>query len=414
MPSRWLSIPLFAILLTTGCCRQFSVEAVPEYACHKKVPKGIPFYLPKPLLIISKNFQYIEESKVGLTDSPPIPNGFDDQAAYGSLNAAASFSRVQSNDPKGDVNITHNHGDVKIEKNDASKSEPKLHSKGAPITPREKDQQLDYSKPVFTYQIVFVPDLTQKHYLRIQGGPGEIRATMNLVNGWMYTGLGPFYLKDSSTAQNILSTGIAANLAASGAADVINSVTDLSKVFAQDSGNQAYGTKYILDALIKLKKMSQPYRLPKDTQMVEAEIHVLEPHVNSMGEMEWREINPTATHFKGCWLGENQTIPVPLGNVQDTKLEAILTSQLPQQLANEDAIRRIKAESAAKAEVEMRQTAMQAILRPADAAETEAVIRGSIPPVKKKWNWPILNWLGWKCSPTVNQETTGPTTVITP
>jgi hypothetical protein len=35
----------------------------------------------------------------------------------------------------------------------------------------------------YTYQIIFVPDLTQKYGLRVTGGAGEIRAAMNLVNG---------------------------------------------------------------------------------------------------------------------------------------------------------------------------------------------------------------------------------------
>ncbi len=46
------------------------------------------------------------------------------------------------------------------------------------MTPAAKDRfnggvELD---SFFTYQIVFVPDLTQKYGLRITGGAGEIRA----------------------------------------------------------------------------------------------------------------------------------------------------------------------------------------------------------------------------------------------
>jgi len=35
----------------------------------------------------------------------------------------------------------------------------------------------------YTYNFVFLPDLTQKYGLRIKGGVGEMRATENLVNG---------------------------------------------------------------------------------------------------------------------------------------------------------------------------------------------------------------------------------------
>ena len=80
----------------------------------------------------------------------------------------------------------------------------------------------------YTYHIVFVPDFTQKYGLKIKGGVGEIRAAMNLVNGWQFTGLGPYYMKDSSTAQNTLSAGITANLAASGVADVVKAAASLA------------------------------------------------------------------------------------------------------------------------------------------------------------------------------------------
>ena len=36
-----------------------------------KEPEGIPFYLPKPLLIVAKNFRNIEETKVGRPIRPP-------------------------------------------------------------------------------------------------------------------------------------------------------------------------------------------------------------------------------------------------------------------------------------------------------------------------------------------------------
>jgi hypothetical protein len=55
----------------------------------------------------------------------------------------------------------------------------------------------------FTYQIVYLPDLTQKYGLRIHGGHGELRATENLVNGWMHTGPGPFYMHNSTSAETV-------------------------------------------------------------------------------------------------------------------------------------------------------------------------------------------------------------------
>src|SRR4051812_12659919 len=54
--------------------------------CHKP-EEGIPFYLPKPLLIIAKNFRNVEDAKVGVTSPAPIPNNWDDQGKYADMNA---------------------------------------------------------------------------------------------------------------------------------------------------------------------------------------------------------------------------------------------------------------------------------------------------------------------------------------
>ncbi len=223
---RWASprccAPLALLCILTGCFGNFRLHrrphitarpASPQNACE---PAGIPFYLPKPMLVVSKNFYHIEEAKVGLTDSAPIPHNFDAQAQYADANAGLSTSgRSDSVQP--------------ISGSEASKSAPTMHSpNGAPATPR--DVRSDGLAPhmFFTYEIVFVPDLTQKYVLQVEGGPGEIRAAMNLVNGWQFTGLGPYYMKDSATAQNRIARGIGLNLGLQGAADVVNAVANLA------------------------------------------------------------------------------------------------------------------------------------------------------------------------------------------
>jgi hypothetical protein len=74
MTARSGAIALFAILSASGCC-PFRVTAVSEAESCKgsSCDQGIPFYLPKPLLIISKNFHYIETPTVGLTQPVPVP-----------------------------------------------------------------------------------------------------------------------------------------------------------------------------------------------------------------------------------------------------------------------------------------------------------------------------------------------------
>lgn len=228
-------------LASAGCYhlnKRPTVTALPASPQNQGEPPGIPFYLPKPLLVISKNFYHIEDPKVGLTHSAPVPGYFDNQSSYGDLNLRSTFSR-SSEPPSGTIggDTTSNTFQQEIP---VAGPGPVLHSSnGIPFAPDAQKIPSDGLAPhmFFTYEIVFVPDLTQKYALQIEGGAGEIRAAMNLVNGWQFTGLGPYYMKDSSTAQNVLARGVALNLGLGGAADVVNSVANLRSL-AEGNENQ--------------------------------------------------------------------------------------------------------------------------------------------------------------------------------
>jgi hypothetical protein len=126
---------------------------------------------------------------------------------------------------------------------------------------------------------------------------------MNLVNGWQFTGLGPYYVKDSSTAQNILSAGIAGNLLATGASDVITSIAQLrTPENGQPEGvsvAQIAALGKVLNELntqecIDWNTFGQPCVLP-DGRLVAprlenyAEIHVWEPVLDGC-ELTWRPV----------------------------------------------------------------------------------------------------------------------------
>lgn len=242
MPSKILSRPAKLLLVVvatffiSGCgCMEYKhrkphITAFPASPANQCEAPGIPFYLPKPLLVVSKNFYHVEDAKIGLTGSAAIPTSFDSQADYAKLDLTGNFARS---------------GSSSMKSNDAAASEdaegqqvagvahsPTLHSDRIPSGPNSTDLVNDGLGPhmFFTYEIVFVPDLTQKYTLEINGGAGEVRAAMNLVNGWQFTGLGPYYMKDSSTAQNIMANGAALNLGLGGASDVINSVANLKSL----------------------------------------------------------------------------------------------------------------------------------------------------------------------------------------
>jgi hypothetical protein len=301
-----------AIALDHECDHKFAFLYDP---CKERA--GIPFYLPKPLLIVAKNFRNIEETKVGLTDGAPIPNFFDDQAKYADLNARTNFAGLDGNAASGTPATTSGAEQFPTgnAQNLATAAPAHVYSgTGAPISPATLPP--DGLKPdaFYSYHIVFVPDLTQKYALNVSGGVGEIRAAMNLVNGWQFTGLGPYYMKDSSTAQNTLATGITANLAASGVADVVRAVANLNPAAAGVPGAartqtglpggaqapqpvDASKVQAVADALRQLN--------PKFIKIpAYAEISVYEPYLTPEGTMEWRLIceksydrNVVATNF---------------------------------------------------------------------------------------------------------------------
>lgn len=250
-------------------------------------PEGIPYYLPKPLLIVTKNFRGVEDAGVGQLGVAPIPTSFDNQAQYADVKANISSSvapttgsgkdgstppagskQTATMGTAGDTLTTNNNGVVP----------PGTFKDG--VTP----------DTFYTYHIVFVPDLTQKYKIKIKGGAGEFRAAMSLVNGWMFTGLGPFYLKDSSTAQNILACGGALTLGGRGVADVVTSLADLSKVAGKPQTG-TFDSTQVAGRLSEIKLIMdrnglrpEPLCLPNF-----AEIHVYESYLHE-GHMEWRPI----------------------------------------------------------------------------------------------------------------------------
>ncbi len=284
------AVSLNPSVCTSGCN--------PIFHHHPKEPQGIPFYLPKPLLIVAKNFRNIEEAKVGLTDSAPIPNYFDDQAKYADLNARTNF--VMPDGASGNVSSTNTTTNTTTfpanAENLSSVSEAKIYSpNGAPMSPGAAPADGLSPATFYTYHVVFVPDLTQKYGLKIKGGVGEIRAAMNLVNGWQFTGLGPYYMKDSSTAQNTLAAGITANLAGSGVANVLKAAANL-RPGVSGGGQRQSGVPQqpvTVDDVEKIRALTDAMKELKPKHITipaYAEISIYEPYLTPDGMMEWKPI----------------------------------------------------------------------------------------------------------------------------
>jgi hypothetical protein len=294
------------LLATVSGCHLFHhdkyhpphITARPASISNQCSPSGIPFYLPKPLLVISKNFYHVEEAKVGLTGTATIPESFDEQETYANVTLSGSFSRTGTSQMSGGGETTDTSAPQAVT------HEPTLHSpNGAPTAPGPTAIPGDGLAPhtFYTYEIVFVPDLSQKYVLEVNGGPGEIRAAMNLVNGWQFTGLGPYYMKDSSTAQNIMAKGVALNLGLGGAADVVNSVANL-KSLAPAGGGQMSASELAsaLAAVEQARKSNEVLKVERETLVNYAEIHVYEAVLEG-DQMVWK---PVADHsFNRDYLG---------------------------------------------------------------------------------------------------------------
>jgi hypothetical protein len=288
--------------------------------CLKSKEEGIPFYLPKPLLIVAKNFRNIEDAKVGLTDSAPIPNVFDDQGKYADLNARASFNfgdssaaspapapasgkaGTQAADPAAPAPPAANNT---LPASTATKSGAYTYSQNAPnVTPHDVPSDGLAPNTFFTYHIVFIPDLTQKYGLKVSGGVGEIRAAMNLVNGWQFTGLGPYYMKDSSTAQDVMASGIAARLGGQAVQDVLKGVAGLAGGGKLQGGDVSASAPPVQELARAIGELPRD-RFPLMSLPNYAEIHVYEPRLGPDGQMEWNEIANLS--FNRDYIGGNKT-----------------------------------------------------------------------------------------------------------
>ncbi|MEM7453397.1 MAG: hypothetical protein AAF456_03475 [Planctomycetota bacterium] len=249
-------------------------------------PCGIPYYLPKPLLVVAKNVRHIDEAKVGLTGSAPIPGSFDNQADYANLNANVSFPATPPDEDGGGG----------TEESGIDGTQPFAREQ---MTPSDAWRDGITPDSFFSYQIVFVPDLSQKYGLQISGGPGEVRAAMNMVNGWMYTGMGPFYLKDSSTAQNRMACGVQALFTGRGAADVLNEVSDIAALgvpspntapSVNENTTDTIPTNTLVNAVTEFADAIKQQQMIPAKMLNYAEIYIYEPELSPDGQMHWELI----------------------------------------------------------------------------------------------------------------------------
>ncbi len=137
---------------------------------------GIPYYLPKPYLLVTKNVTVIQ---------PAVPK---------SPKPTAAKKKDQKDDCK-NINI-----------NCDSASIPK--SPPAPL-PKPEPAKIE-KKPTYTFQVIYLPDFAEgKKHLKMSAGLGSMTATFALANGWQFGGA--TVSLDSKTNENITAIGTVAS-----------------------------------------------------------------------------------------------------------------------------------------------------------------------------------------------------------
>jgi hypothetical protein len=145
-----------AATLLTGCATTITSVPLSKRACEDAASSGIPYYLPRPYLLVTKNFAVSESTKTS--------------------------------------NITEQ---TELDKKTKNTSQTTTVSASPPST----------SGDLLAWQIVYLPDLEQKYGLRFKRGWGKHDTAIQLSDGWMLAGIN--MKADADTANTIGAIGTA-------------------------------------------------------------------------------------------------------------------------------------------------------------------------------------------------------------
>jgi hypothetical protein len=155
----------FAFVVCFSCAPQIKVVPLSKEARERNINNGIPYYLPKSYLLITRNFEHIYTHEDMISDNTGNGNdsGNDDGDGDSSDNGNGSGTVDPGSQPAGDV---------------------------------------------FSYQIIYLPDTSEKYGIKISRGTGTFKGKISLVDGWKFVGIN--LETDSKTAETIKGFGQAA------------------------------------------------------------------------------------------------------------------------------------------------------------------------------------------------------------
>ena len=136
---KWTTFPVWTgLMLLTGCATTITSVPLSPQACKDAAAHTIPYYLPRPYLLVTRNFA-IQQS----------------------------------------VNITKTSKQTELAKTTENQSETSTSSIAPPAS----------NADVIAWQIIYLPDLDQKYGLRFKRGWGQYESTITLVDGWKLAGI---------------------------------------------------------------------------------------------------------------------------------------------------------------------------------------------------------------------------------
>lgn len=146
-------ILICAAVIVSGCAPKVTVIPLSEEV--KKEKGAIPYYLPRPYLLVTKNFD-------------------------GTTTTTKKTKEVKEGEKEKTTTTTES-------------------TTIAPADPLKSDR--------YSIRVIYLPDLKRKYGLKITDGIGSFESTISLVDGWKLTGVN--VKSDSKTAETIASVGSA-------------------------------------------------------------------------------------------------------------------------------------------------------------------------------------------------------------
>lgn len=187
MKKRKICYLFFSFVICFSCAPQIKVVPLSKEAKERNVNNGIPYYLPKPYLLITRNFESI------YTNEDVVPDNTASKSSN-STSTTTSTPTVKQNDPP--------------------------------------------DRDVFSYQIIYLPDTSEKYGIKISRGTGTFSSKISIVDGWKFVGIN--LETDSKTAETIKGIGQAMR-------DLASLATMFRAELAREGDREASGENGVSD-----------------------------------------------------------------------------------------------------------------------------------------------------------------------